>query len=52
LPGEIPDTSTQAASTTSAAPAPSSSICPPPVPTSDGGSVNLSEIAGVSISGC
>ena len=52
LPGEIPDISTQAASATAAAPAPSASICPPPVPTSDGGSANLSEIAGVSIGGC
>jgi hypothetical protein len=52
LPGEIPDTSTQAASTTAAARGPSSPTCPPPVPTSDGGSANLSEIAGVSIGGC
>jgi hypothetical protein len=52
LPGEISDTSTQAASTTAALPGPSSPICPPPVPSSDGGSANLSEIAGASIGGC
>jgi hypothetical protein len=52
LPGEIPDTSTQAASTTATAPGPSSPMCPPPVPSSDGGSANLSEIAGVPINGC
>jgi hypothetical protein len=52
LPGEIPDTSTQAASTTATASGPSSSVCPPPVPSTDGGSANLSEIAGVSLGGC
>jgi cytoskeletal protein RodZ len=52
LPGEIPDTSTQAASTTATAPGPPSPICPPPVPSTDGGSANLSEMAGVSLNGC
>jgi hypothetical protein len=52
LPGEIPDTSTQAASTTAAAPSSSSPICPPPVPSTDGGSANLAEIAGASLNGC
>jgi hypothetical protein len=52
LPGEIPDTSTQAASTTATAPGPSPPICPPPVPSTDGGSANLSEIAGASLNGC
>jgi hypothetical protein len=52
LPGEIPDTSTQAASTTATAPSPPSPICPPPVPSTDGGSANLSEIAGASLNGC
>jgi hypothetical protein len=52
MPGEKPDSSAQAANTTAAAPGPSSPICAPPVPTSDGGSVNLSEIAGASFGGC
>jgi hypothetical protein len=52
LPGEIPDTSTQAASTTAAAPGASSPACPPPVPATDGGSANLTEIAGESPGGC
>jgi hypothetical protein len=52
LPGEIPDTSTQAASTTAAAPSSPSPVCPPPVPSTDGGSVNLTEIAGASFGGC
>jgi hypothetical protein len=52
LPGEIPDTSTQASSTTATAASPPSSICPPPVPSTDGGSANLSEIAGGSLNGC
>jgi hypothetical protein len=43
-------TGSQTAITTAAAPAPP--ICPPPVPSSDGGSANLSFIAGVSINGC
>src|SRR3979490_1134063 len=45
LPGETPDTSTQAASTTATAPSPPSPICPPPVPSTDGRPANLSEIA-------
>jgi len=52
MPGEKPDDSSQAASTTAAAPGPPSPICPPPVPSSDGGSVNLSEIAGALLGGC
>jgi hypothetical protein len=53
LRGEIPDTSTQAASATASAPAPPSPICAPPVPSTDGGSANLTEIAGVvSLNGC
>jgi hypothetical protein len=53
LPGEIPDTSTQAASTTAAAPGSASAVCPPPVPSTDGGSANLTEIAGgASLGGC
>jgi hypothetical protein len=52
LPGEIPDTSTQAASTTATAPSPPSPMCPPPIPSTDGGSANLSEIAGGSLGGC
>ena len=53
LRGEIPDTSTQAASATASAPAPTSPICAPPVPSTDGGSANLTEIAGVvSLNGC
>ena len=51
-PGEILDTSTQAASTTAAAPGPPAPVCPPPVPSTDGGSANLSEIAGPSLGGC
>lgn len=52
LPGEIPDTSTQAASTTATAPGSPAPICPPPVPATDGGSANLTEIAGASLGGC
>jgi hypothetical protein len=52
LRGEIPDTSTQAASAAASAPAPPSPICAPPVPSTDGGSANLTEIAGFSLSGC
>ena len=52
LRGEIPDTSTQAANATASAPAPPSPICAPPVPSTDGGSANLSEIAGLSLNGC
>lgn len=52
LRGEIPDTSTQTANAAATAPAPPSPICAPPVPSSDGGSANLSEIAGVSLNGC
>ena len=53
LSGETPNTSTQAATSTAAAASHSSStICPPPVPTSDGGSANLTEMVGGSLSGC
>ena len=43
---------TQAASTTAAAPSTPSTLCPPPVPSTDGGSANLTEIDGFSPSGC
>jgi hypothetical protein len=52
LPGEIPDTSTQAASTTATAPGSPSPTCPLAVPATDGGSANLTEIAGASLGGC
>ena len=53
LSGETPNTSTQAATSTAAAASHSSStICPPSVPTSDGGSANLTEMVGGSLSGC
>ena len=52
LPGEIPDTSTQAASMSATAPGSLSPICPPPVPSTDGGSANLSEMAGASLGEC
>lgn len=52
LPGEMPDTSPQAARTTATAPGPPPPICPPPVPSTDGGSANLSEMAGASLGGC
>ncbi len=52
LPGEKPDTSNQSAITTATAPSHASTICPPPVPTSDGGSANLSRMVGESLSGC
>jgi hypothetical protein len=51
LPGEIPETSTQGASTTASAPAASSPTCVS-VPSTDGGSANLTEIAGASLDGC
>jgi hypothetical protein len=53
LPGEGSDTSTQAASTTATAPGPPSTICTPPVPSTDGGSANLTElVGGMSLNGC
>jgi hypothetical protein len=52
LSGETPNTSTQAAASTAASNHSSSTICPPPVPTSDGGSANLTEMIGGSLSGC
>jgi hypothetical protein len=52
LRGEIPGTSAQAASATATAPGPSAPICAPPVPSTNGGSANLTEIAGVSLNGC
>ena len=60
LPGEASNTSTQTASTTTSASgssagkaASSSSSCGPQVPSTDGGSVNLTEIAGgLSLGGC
>jgi len=53
LPGEIPNTSTQSATSTAATSNHASfPICPPPVPTSDGGSANLTDLVGGSLSGC
>lgn len=52
LPGEGLEASTQSASTTAAAPAASSTICPPSIPSTDGGSANITEIDGFSPSGC
>jgi hypothetical protein len=53
LPGETPNTSTQsAASTATALSHPASPVCPPAVPTSDGGSANLTGMVGGSLSGC
>jgi hypothetical protein len=51
LPGEIPEISTQGASSTASAPAASSPTCMS-VPSSDGGSANLTEIAGAALDGC
>ena len=51
LPGETPETSTQAARTTASAPAASSPTCVA-VPSTDGGSANLTEIAGAALDGC
>jgi hypothetical protein len=52
LPGEGLDSSTQAASSTAVAPAAPSPICPPSIPTTDGGSDNLTVIDGFSPGGC
>jgi hypothetical protein len=52
LPGEGLDSSTQSASSTAAAPSTPSTICPPSIPTSDGGSANITEIDGFSPNGC
>ena len=52
LPGEMPNTSSQAAITTGTAPSHASPICPPPVPSTDGGSAHLSGLAGASLDGC
>jgi hypothetical protein len=54
LPGEAPNTSSQAAASTAGAASHSSSstVCPPPVPTSDGGSANLTDMVGGALSGC
>jgi hypothetical protein len=51
LPGETPETATQAARTTASAPAASSPTCVS-VPSTDGGSANLTEIAGAALDGC
>lgn len=51
LPGEIPEVSTQGASTTGSAPAASAPTCVS-IPSTDGGSANLTEIAGASLNGC
>jgi hypothetical protein len=54
LPGEAPNTSSQAATSTAGAASHSSSstVCPPSVPTSDGGSANLTDMVGGSLNGC
>jgi hypothetical protein len=52
LPGEMPNTSSQAPIATAASPSRASTICPPPVPTTDGGSANLTDMVGESLSGC
>jgi hypothetical protein len=55
LSGERSGTSTQAATSTAGAAshaASSSVVCPPPVPTSDGGSANITEMVGGSLDGC
>jgi hypothetical protein len=53
LPGETPNISSQAAASTAAASGHSSaSTCPPAVPTSDGGSANLSAMVGGALGGC
>jgi hypothetical protein len=53
LPGEGSDTSTAAANTTATAPSAPSSICPPPVPSTDGGSANIEQLAGgITLNGC
>ena len=53
LPGEAPDRSAQSAATTAGASSHTAApICPPPVPTSDGGSANLTEMVGGSLNGC
>lgn len=52
LPGEVASTSTQSAKVmTRGAGTASNTICPPPVPSTDGGSANLSEVFGAP-SGC
>jgi hypothetical protein len=51
--GETPNSSTQSAASTAAASSHAASpICPPPVPTSDGGSANLTDMVGGSLNGC
>jgi hypothetical protein len=52
LPGEMGNTSSQAPNATAASPSRASTICPPPVPTTDGGSANLTDMVGESLSGC
>jgi hypothetical protein len=52
IPGEGLGTSTQSASTTATAPGAPSTICPPPIPTTDGGSANITAIDGFSPRGC
>lgn len=52
LPGEGLGRSTQAAASTAAAPAAPSTICPPSIPTTDGGSANITVIDGFSPGGC
>lgn len=53
LPGEGLDSSTQSAtSSAAAAPSASSAICAPSIPTTDGGSANITVIDGFSSGGC
>jgi hypothetical protein len=61
LPGEAPDSSSSSAARTAASSSTSASsagraggpICGPAVPTTDGGSVNLTSVVpGVSLNGC
>ncbi|HZR75453.1 hypothetical protein [Bradyrhizobium sp.] len=52
LPGEGLDNATQSAGTTAAAPSVPSTICPPSIPTTDGGSANITVIDGFSPGGC
>jgi hypothetical protein len=53
LPGETPNKSAQAPLTTATTLAGhSSNICAPPVPSTDGGSAHLTEMAGISLDGC
>lgn len=52
LPGEMSSPSPQAPITMAPSPSHSSTICPPPIPTTDGGSANLTDMVGGSLNGC